>query len=58
MEYLNDDGSLDIERINQLPMLDYMDVIGILTTEQYEYYLSNSPVNELNGCAKNELIDF
>ena len=39
MVYLKEYGSLDIERINSLPLEDYMDVIGDLTKEQYkEYY--------------------
>lgn len=33
------DGSLDIKRISQLPIEEYMDVVGDLTEEQYEEYL-------------------
>ena len=48
MKYLNEDGSLDIKRINQLPIEEYMDVVGDLTEEQYEEYLSKLPINESN----------
>lgn len=45
---LKEDGHLDIECINKLPILDYMEVVGNLTAEQYKYYVSKSPVNESN----------
>ena len=48
MKYLKEDGSLDIKRINQLPIDEYMDVVGDLTEEQYEEYLSKLPINESN----------
>ena len=46
MAFLKEDGSLDIERINKLPIEEYMEVIGDLTKEQYEYYQSKTPINE------------
>lgn len=46
MALLKEDGSLDIERINKLPIEEYMDVVGDLTEEQYEEYLSKLPINE------------
>ena len=48
MALLKEDGSLDIERINKLPIEEYMDVVGNLTEEQYEEYLSKLPINESN----------
>ena len=48
MKYLKEDGSLDIKRINKLPIEEYMDVVGDLTEEQYEEYLSKLPINESN----------
>lgn len=48
MEYLKEDGSLDIKRINQLPIEEYMNVVGDLTEEQYEEYISKLPINESN----------
>ena len=47
-QILKEDGSLDIKRINQLPIDEYMDVVGDLTEEQYEEYLSKLPINESN----------
>ena len=44
--YLNEDGSLDIERINKLPLKEFMDTMGDLTQEQVEEYLSKQPINE------------
>lgn len=43
MIFLNDDGTLDIDRINQLPMEEWMEAIGDMTQEQYNYYLSVTP---------------
>ena len=48
MKYLKENGSLDIKRINQLPIEEYMDVVGDLTEEQYEEYLSKLPIYESN----------
>ena len=48
MALLKEDGSLDIERINKLPIEEYMDVVGDLTEKQYEEYLSKLPINESN----------
>lgn len=56
MAYLKEDGSLDIERINQLPLEEYMDVIGDLTTEQYKYYCSKSPICE--GRQQTKVVEF
>lgn len=52
MVLLKEDGSLDIERINKLPIEEWMDAIGDLTQEQYEYYLSKTPINESQEPAK------
>lgn len=41
-----ENGELDIERINELPIMEYMEVIGGLTEEQFNEYLSKSPVDE------------
>ena len=58
MVYLKEDGSLDIERINNLPIEEYMEVIGNLTKEQYQYYLSKSPINEGNEHTKAVVVDY
>lgn len=46
MALLKEDGSLDVERINRLPIMEFMDEMGNLTSEQVEEYLSKSPLNE------------
>lgn len=46
MAYLKEDGSLDIERINSLPLREFMEAIGDLTQEQYKDYISKLPINE------------
>ena len=48
MAFLKEDGSLDIERINSLPLREYMDAMGDLTQEQVQEYLSKLPINESN----------
>lgn len=48
MALLKEDGSLDVEHINKLPLEEYMDAIGDLSEEQYEEYLSKLPINESN----------
>ena len=46
MALLKEDGSLDIERINKLPIEEYIKEIGTLMEEQYKEYLSKLPINE------------
>ena len=46
MALLKEDGSLDIERINALPLEEYMQEMGTLTQEQVGEYLSKLPINE------------
>lgn len=48
MALLKEDGSLDIEKMNSLPLEEWMDVMGDLTQEQVEEYLSKLPINESN----------
>ena len=58
MVFLKEDGSLDLERINSLPIEEYMDVIGGLTQEQYQYYLSKLPINENHEPVKAVVVDY
>lgn len=58
MEYLKENGKLDIKRINQLPIEEYMDVVGDLTEEQYKEYLSKLPINESNESMKAVVVDY
>ena len=58
MALLKEDGSLDIERINQLPIEEYMEEIGNLTEEQYEEYLSKLPLCESQNCKRDIVVDY
>lgn len=44
MEYLKEDGCLDVERIKNLPLEEYMDAMGNLTLEQCKEYVSTLPL--------------
>ena len=46
MALLKEDGTLDIERINNLPREERMREIGSFTREQFQEYLSKTPINE------------
>lgn len=46
MALLKEDGSLDIEWINKLPINEWMNLMGDLTEEQFEEYKSKCPLNE------------
>ncbi len=58
MALLKEDGRLDIERINQLPYEEYMNVMGDLTQEQIEEYLSKMPLNEPEEPVKITMVDY
>ena len=46
MALLKKDGSLDVERINKLPLDEYIKELELLTQEQYNDYISKLPINE------------
>ena len=48
MALLKEEGSLDIERINNLPLEEYMEAMGDLTEEQIKEYNSKLPLSESN----------
>ena len=48
MVFLKEDGCLDIERINNLPIEEYWDMMGELTETQIMEYNSKLPLNESN----------
>lgn len=58
MVFLKEDGSLDIERINKLPVEEHMNMLGELTSKQWDYYVSTWPINESNNCPRNIIIDY
>ena len=43
---LKEDGSLNVELINKLPLEEYMETMGDLTQEQVKEYLCKTPINE------------
>ena len=45
MEYLKEDGSLDVERIRNLPREEFYRVIARFTREQVEDFFSKVPVS-------------
>ena len=46
MVFLKDDGSLDIERLNALPIEEHMKMVGELSDEQLDQYKSTFPEND------------
>lgn len=44
--FIAENGEPNAARINKLPLVEYMRVIGIMTDSQFNEYLSKSPVNE------------
>lgn len=58
MALLKEDGSLDIEKMNSLPLEEWMDVMGDLTQEQVEEYLSKLPINESNEPVRAIEVDY
>ena len=49
MAFLEEDGSLDIERIQKLPYDEYMYELTHFTKEQREEYFSALPINGSNS---------
>lgn len=58
MALLKEDGSLDIERINALPIEEYMQEMGTLTQEQVEEYFSRITINESLNCPHYAVVDY
>jgi hypothetical protein len=58
MALLKEDGSLDIEWINKLPLEEWMDVIGDMSKEQFDEYNSKTPLNESNEPARAIEVDY
>jgi len=48
MALLKEDGSLDVEYINNLPCEKYEEVMALMSDEQYKEYISAIPINESN----------
>ena len=46
MAYLKEDGRLDVDRINNFPIDEFMDVFCTLTKEQVKEFTSALPIKE------------
>lgn len=57
MALLKEDGSLDIERINKLPIREYIEELESLTQEQYEEYCSKLPANDTYEPVRPVMVD-
>lgn len=58
MVFLKEDGSLDIERIDTLPLLEYYDMLGDLSESQIEKYSAKLPINESKLPLQSTKVDF
>ena len=58
MIYLKEDGRLDIERINKLPIEEYMEEVGNFTNEKREEYYSKSPISESTEPTRSVTVDY
>lgn len=52
MALLKEDGSLDIERIDSLPLEEHMKEVGTFTHEQFKEYVSTIPLTESKVCPR------
>ena len=46
---LKEDGSLNVELIDKLPIEEYRAILETMTQEQYQFYSDNSPANYGNN---------
>lgn len=58
MQYLKEDGSLDISKLNKLPIEEFTNVFPTLTQEQKEEYWSKSPLNEGKMGTQSVYVDY
>ena len=58
MALLKEDGSLDVERIDKLPLEEWMEEIGVLTKKQYNEYCSKQPINESQDYPRCVVVDY
>ena len=57
MEYINEDGSLDVERINSLPLDERLKEMGKFSREQMEEYFSKVGIS-FNESTKPIKVDY
>lgn len=56
--FLKEDGSLDIEGINNLPIEEYVDVVGKMTDKEYIEYSSIIPPDECKEPVRMIYVDY
>ena len=49
MALLKEDGSLDVERIQELPYKEYLHALSNFTKERYDEYVSKIQKNSTSG---------
>lgn len=52
MALLKEDGSLDIEWIDSLPLEEHMRLVGTFTHKQFKEYVSAIPLTESKACPR------
>lgn len=58
MAFLKEDGSLDIEYYNSLPLEEWMDEFASLTDEQVDECISKLPANESKEPVRVIVVDY
>lgn len=58
MVFLKEDGSLDVERINKLPIEEWMEMVGDMTKEEIAFLESHTPLNEGTAHTKAVTVDY
>lgn len=58
MALLKEDGSLDIERINNLPHEKYIEELESMTESQFKEYRASIPVNESKEPIQPVFVDY
>ena len=57
MEYLKEDGSLDVERINKLPLEEHCKAVESLTEKQFKEYLSKKTIDVSGNAPRSTYTD-
>lgn len=58
MALLKEDGSLNMEWLDSLPLEEHLKVFGRLTREQVNEYWSRIPLNESKGPTRPVMVDY
>ena len=58
MALLKEDGSLDVERINKLPLEEKWRELGKLSNKQVDEYYSKQIINESKDCPREIFVDY